>query len=59
VACDEEEERSSDPDPPDLNKIDVEDVCFLREVAGSVVGRVALERRDVGRDFVVDSQGAE
>jgi hypothetical protein len=59
VACSEEEEGSGDPDPTDLNKVDVEDVCFLREVAGRVVWRIALERGDVGSDIVVDSQGAE
>jgi hypothetical protein len=59
VARGEEEEGSSDPNPTDLNKVDVEDVCFLREVTGRVVWRIALKRGDVGSDIVVDGQGAE
>jgi len=55
----QEEEGGGDPDPPDLNKVDVEEVGFLGKIAGSVVGRVALERGDVGSDIVVDGQGAE
>ena len=59
MAHGKEEEGSGDPDPPDLNKVDIEDVCFLCKVTGRVVGRIALKRGDVGSDTVVDSQGAE
>jgi len=47
VADEEEEERSRDPHPADLDKVDVEDIGFLGEVA-------RCERRLVGlQDWVV------
>ena len=42
MARDKEEEGGGYPDPSDLNKVDVEDVGFLREVAGCIVWRIAL-----------------
>lgn len=42
MARDKEEEGGGYPDPSDLNKVDVEDVAFLCEVAGRVVGCVTL-----------------
>ena len=59
MACGEEEEGRGDPDPSNLDKIYVEDVRFLGEVAGRIVWRIALECSDVRSDVLVDGQGAE
>ena len=44
----EQEERERDPEPGYLDKEDVEEIAFAREVAGRVRGRVRLRDGVVG-----------
>lgn len=59
MARDEEEEGGCYPDPSDLNKVDIEDICLFGKIAGRVVGCITLRGGFVGCNLVVDGEGAE
>lgn len=56
---DEKKEGECRPEPADLDKVDVENIGLLCEVAGSQEGIVGLGMRDVWRVATAWLKGAE